>query len=106
MLRMWAIRERETNNYLPALTKNHKRGHSFQIPCDATHHQPRFFLTRLSAECALRAWLRGEFHTTITGGRSYFGEDEYKEYTEVKPVPDRKREKMELVEFELHEIER
>lgn len=66
---------------------------------------PRWFTDRESAERALTSWLQGEHVVHRKFGVSYFGDDESEEYAVKTRKPERKRELMEIVAFDLTEVE-
>lgn len=105
MIQLFAIRLKGTEDYLPALPVRRKHGYSFTVPTSATKEMPRWFTDRDSAERALTSWLQGEHNVKRSHSTSYFGEVEADEYAVVVRKPDRKRELMEIVAFDLAEVE-
>jgi hypothetical protein len=106
MTTVYAIRERNTDRYLPAMkmigssSRVRHRGFSFTDPVSG--QAPRLFYTKQSARNALTAWLQGTWKTeTVRSG--FYGEDT-DVYTVPTKVEGRKRELMEIVEFNLVKV--
>ena len=103
MKSMWAIRHKPSNHYLPSPKGHSGRGGSFVDPVDPDVTLPRLFPTERSAKAALTAWLKGKHEGDYD--REY-NEWTGKSYTVcvgyvVVPVPNRKRQDMEVVEIVL-----
>jgi hypothetical protein len=98
----YAIREKGTQKYLPAMKNGRIRMRGFSNTDPVEGVPPRLFPTKRSAENALIAWLQGswEMHQTRSG---WYGEG-VDIYPEPTPVRERMREKMEIVVFVLNEI--
>jgi len=97
MKSMWAIRHKPTNHYLPSPKGHSGRGGSFVDPVDPKETHPRLFPSERAAKAALTSWLKGKHEG------EWEWDDMYKYcvgYT-VVPVPNRKREDMEIVEIVL-----
>ena len=103
MMKVYAIRERGTEKYLPGLKRGRMRtrGFSFTEPIEGEF--PRLFPTKRSAENALTAWLQGQWEMKISRS-GMWGEDE-NDYPEPTVVEGRKRELMEVVKFTLNGLE-
>ncbi len=99
---LYAIRRKGTDKYLPVRERQY--GHSFSEPTSIEEAQPRLFFTDKSVKAALTSWLQGEHRKTRSGGYSYSGEYDYEEFIDVIPKKDRKRENMEIVEFNAIEV--
>lgn len=102
MKSMWAIRHKPTNHYLPSPKGHSGRGGSFVDPVDPAVTLPRLFPTERSAKAALTSWLKGKHEGKWDWDDSEWG-GMYKYcigYT-IVPVPNRKREDMEVVEIVL-----
>ena len=101
MFEVWAIREKGTEKYLPAMKRGRicVRGFTSTEPTEGV--PPRLFPTKRSVENALTAWLQGqwEMHQIQSG---WYDED-VDTYPEPKAVEGRKRELMEIVKFNLTE---
>lgn len=98
-MRLYAIRHKPTGNYL--LQRNRLRGGSAEEPLPWTDKRhPRFFPNPTNAKKALTAWLAGRWKDVYS--RPYYGDLEY-DGPEPVPVPERRREDMEIVEFLLAE---
>lgn len=102
MKSMWAIRHKPTNHYLPSPKGHSGRGGSFVDPVDPDVTLPRLFPTERSAKAALTCWLKGK-HVGKYGwdGSEYGGMYKYCIGYTIVPVPNRKREDMEVVEIVL-----
>jgi hypothetical protein len=89
-MNLYAIRHIPTNNYLPSRL-GRARGYTFDEPQPMGKMIPRLFTSERNARMALRAWLRGEHkpYWDVDGGTAGVGE--------IKPVPSRKAEEMEVV---------
>jgi hypothetical protein len=99
-MKAFAIRDKNTKLYLTA-----KRGSfTFDEPKQGT---PRLHLTKRSAQNTLTTWLLGyvDWHTTPTSydpfNGDYDGGEVIRQYTKKE---HRKRENMEIVEFDLVEV--
>lgn len=98
-MKTWAIRVKNTELYLPTA----RNSHSYSEPTNIKY--PRFHKSKRGAQNALIAWLQGHWIQKTTGGYTWFGEPDFETATFVnEEVPDRKRENMEIVEFELKEL--
>lgn len=99
---VWAIRHRPTETYMPQLS-NGKRYTYVEVD-QFSPSKPRIFLSHRRAAAALTAWLAGEWKGTKIY-QDHNGElDVFGPAPPDSPPPDRKREDMELVEFNLTEI--
>ena len=97
-MKAFAVRQKSTGHFIPILKRGYKRGGSHSEP--TPDQPPRIFPSRLSAKSFLGNWLRG-IH------ENYFRIDHNGEEdcgVSVKPQPHRKKEDMEIVEFDLVEI--
>jgi hypothetical protein len=91
----YVIREKGTENYMPTRWR-YRRGHSFSEPQPyGGDFGPRIFPTWKSAHNALCAWAQGHWEHSISRATSFF--DEYDEFTIVKKVEGRSKDKMEIV---------
>ena len=93
-MKIYTIRLKGTNKYLPA-----RRGRGFSNDEPEVTGNPRVFTSYVSARNALSQWLLG-VHKCSRGQDGY----EYYEETVIVPQPHRKREHMEIVEYEAREI--
>ena len=102
MKSMWAIRHKPTNHYLPSPKGHSGRGGSFVDPVDPDVTLPRLFPTERSAKAALTCWLKGKHEGKYDWDDSEWG-GMYKYCIGyiIVPVPNRKREDMEVVEIVL-----
>lgn len=88
-IKMWAIRDWRTNEYLPPPRGRGGRGGSFEEPITPSPlNPPRLFSSERAARIALNSWLKGQFHCTRN--------DDYEIIT-IKPVPGRNAANMEIV---------
>jgi hypothetical protein len=100
-MKTWAIRLKETDKYLPVS----RGGNSYVEPTSSTISYPRLHKSKRGAQNALTAWLQGHWIQKTTGGYSYFGEPDFETETFAnKKIESRKRENMEIVEFDLIEV--
>jgi len=97
-MKVYALRDKNTKLYLP--WGKHARNNSREN--FTTSDKPRIFNTKKSASNARTAWLAGIWR--MTGGYiNYTGE--YDSSLEPRPVTGRIKENIEIVTFELIEIE-
>ena len=98
---IYAIRHKPTGHFLPA-RKSNRRGFSFDEPLPSGGALgPRVFYSKQSAMNALTAWLQGKFKADTT--YSYEGEADYA--ITVDPQPHRVRSDMEIVTYQMIEVE-
>ena len=102
--KLYAIRKKGTDLYLPEPIGRMGRGGSHTEPIHMDTGVIRTFTTMRSANAALTQWLRGK-HLPVMGGE-YLDEYNsrwitYQEGTEVIPQPERKRDEMEIVTIHL-----
>lgn len=93
IIKVWAIRDKTREMFLPHYKST--RGYSFSEPISV--NRPRLFFSRRSATAALAAWLRG-YHVPLKDN------DGYGTFTygyKIEKCEGRKKENMEIVEFEL-----
>ncbi len=99
IIRFWAIRHAPTGHYLPEPAGRMGRGGSHVEPVAVSDaDRARLFPSKIAASRALGAWLRGKVHHS-SGYDSFSGE--YWETNELRPVPSRKRDEMDIVEIEV-----
>lgn len=98
-MKVWAIRHKPTGGYLPRGEFRTIKGGSLVEP--TLDKPPRLFQSFRAAKSALGHWLRGKYVS-----KSYidFPTGEYEYQLNVIPQPHRKREEMEIVEFNLVEV--
>lgn len=89
----YVIRHKPSGGFLPEVRK----GYTFSEPSTRECDVPRLFATKGGAKRALTWWLCGITSVTKTGGMWGFGEPEYDEAWNLKKMPDRKVEDMEVV---------
>lgn len=93
MKTMFAIRQKSTGFYLPAMEKS---GHSFREPVDCSEGKmdsPRLHISYLCARRALIAWLLGIHHPMWEDACRYVGSIEKQEHRDAAD--------MEIVEINL-----
>ncbi len=90
MIELWVIRHKPTGGFLPE-PKYSKRGRGGALYEPSTTDKPRLFRTERGAKNALTAWLQGKWHWTLTSWEDGEGS------LDIKPVPSRLREEMEIV---------
>lgn len=111
ILKAWAIRHKPTGKMMPKFDTRTGNGASFWCPegggmSPGKNPVVRLFKSKLAASRSLQQWLRGT-HDAVKeweyddGG--YGGRYEVTIGTEVTPAPSRKKEDMEIVEFNLVE---
>lgn len=93
---LYAIRHIPTGFYLPDTRRGTSRSFVEPMDPDAPYFIPRLFSSRNRAEKALTSWLQGRHIVEWEDGCSYVGQ--------IRHVPSRKREEMEIVKFKLKEI--
>lgn len=96
---VFAIRQKSTGMFIPGLEKGRRYGGSYQEPTN--QRVPRLFYDSKTAKNFLVQWLLGH-HKKTSKQSGEFGEDVMQTIT-IIPQPHRKREDMEIVEFELVE---
>lgn len=111
ILKAWAIRHKPTGNFMPKYETSTGNGASFWEPTGgglSPSKRPaiRLFKSHLAASRSLQQWLRGTHHAVKkweSDGEGYGGSYEVTVGTEVRHDPFRKKEDMEIVEFNLVE---
>lgn len=96
---LFAIRHKPTGNYLPRPLGREGRGGSHLEPVEpigTKETRPRFFETERAAKIFLATWLKGKV-VHLSDFDSYTGD--YWESLDVVPVPSRKADEMEIVEY-------
>lgn len=86
---VYAIREKATGKYIPNLRAGTKGGTHLEFE---ETRKPRLFPSEGSARSFIGNWLQGKMSNNHDGKR------------EITPVPSRKRENIEIVEFEMIEV--
>jgi len=87
--RGFVIRHKPSGKYIPNIKPGNRRGGSMVEPEDPEKQAPRFFTSKISAECYLSQWCRGK-HVCH---RDYDGD----ETIEIIPQPHRNKADMEIV---------
>lgn len=98
-MNVYAIRHKPSGQFIEDLPPGQRRGGSH---CEVGPGKPRILPTLKSAQVTLRNWLQGKFHAN-RGNDGMTGEF-YEEIT-VTPQPHRIASDMEIVKFELVEVE-
>ena len=97
-MKAYAVRQKSTGWFIPILKRGYKRGGSHSEP--TADQPPRIFPSKLSARSFLGNWLQGihenDFHIDWNGNEEGG--------IKVTPQPHRKKEDMEIVEFNLVEV--
>lgn len=94
---LYAIRHKPSGNFLPDRPKGWRYGHTYTEPTPIGETIPRLFAKPGHAKLALRHWLAGH-HTARYSSSSWEIPNILDEVDiEVKPVPSRKAEDMEIV---------
>lgn len=97
MTKVYAVRQKSTGLFIPILERGRRRGGSWLEP--TADRPPRIFPSKLSATSFLGNWLRGIFKNNY-----YQTEEGPEPYLSVEKQEHRKKEDMEIVEFELIEV--
>lgn len=98
MFKAYAVRHKPSGLFIPRLETGKRRGGSHLEP--SNEREPRLFFNRISVRAFLSNWLQGkmEMHNYQDWN------SEHDCYTKVIPQPHRKKEDMEIVEFDLVEV--
>lgn len=97
-MKAYAVRHKPSGMFIPRLETGKRRGGSHLEP--SNDREPRLFFNRLSARAFLSNWLQGIMKADYTV--DYNGNEDYS--IKVIPQPHRKKEDMEIVEFDLIEV--
>ena len=96
-MKAYAVRHKPSGKFIPRLETGKRRGGSHLEP--SSEREPRLFFNRLAARAFLSNWLQGIFKQS-----NYQGYDgDYIDTLQVIPQPHRKKDEMEIVEFDLVE---
>jgi hypothetical protein len=96
-MKAYAVRQKSTGYFIPILKRGFKRGGSHSEPTNDS--PPRIFPSALSARSFLGNWLQGIFENDYS--LDYNGNEDFS--LRVTPQPHRKKNDMEIVEFDLVE---
>lgn len=96
-MKAYAVRHKPSGLFIPRLETGKRRGGSYLEPSD--EREPRLFFNKLSARAFLSNWLQGIFKSSYY--TNYDGESE--PTLDLIKQPHRKKEEMEIVEFDLIE---
>jgi hypothetical protein len=96
-LTMWAIRERNTLNYMPVLPRGWRAGASHTEPTPVTQKAPRLFTSKRGASIALAAWRAGHWSVDYGPRRSGLDDVDYDPIIEIDSVPERATANLEVV---------
>jgi hypothetical protein len=98
-MKVYAVRQKSTGLFIPRLETGKRRGGSWLEP--SNEREPRIFHSRLAARAFLGNWLQGIFknerHENWEGG-------DVEIYAIPVKQPHRKKEDMEIVEFDCVEV--
>jgi hypothetical protein len=95
-MKVYAVRQKSTGLFIPKLEVGKRRGGSYLEPSDV--RPPRIFHSAAAAKAFLSNWLQGHFKN------SYYQDETGSELCiEVVKQPHRKKEDMEIVEFQCFE---
>lgn len=104
MKTFFAIRKRGTDLWM--LRRRSGRGYTNDAPQTiGMKDAPRLFVSRRGAILAISAWAEGVWARSAGRGGDMFGEDDYDD-VKVTARPERRKEDLEIVEFELREVSR
>lgn len=95
-MKVYCIRQKSTGLFIPRLKNGQRRGGSHLEP--SNEREPRVFHNAIAARAFLSSWLKGIFENTALYDDD--GPD-----VKCTPQPHRKKDDMEIVEFECAEIE-
>ena len=98
-MKVYAVRQKSTGLFIPRLETGKRRGGSFLEP--SNEREPRFFHNRAAAQAFLSNWLQGIFKTHRT---TDWETGDTEPELEIVPQLHRKKEDMEIVEFECIEV--
>lgn len=97
-MKAYAVRHKPSGLFIPRLETGRQRGGSHLEP--SADREARLFFNQISARAFLSNWLRGK--------HEYYSEQDYEgnfdDYVRVVVQPHRKKEEMEIVEFDLVEV--
>ncbi len=97
-MKAYAVRHKPSGMFIPRLETGKRRGGSFLEPTN--EREPRLFFNKLSARAFLSNWLQGTFQNYSTMNYEGYEDGGLK----VTPQPHRKKDEMEIVEFDLIEV--
>lgn len=92
----YGIRHKPTGFFMPHPTGRNGNGSSFWEPTEQAD-EPRLIRSVHAAKCVITQWLRGHHNPEF----DYEDGWKYTVGTDVKPMPHRKREDMEIVEIQI-----
>lgn len=95
----FALRHKPSGQFIPEPTTSTGRGGSHVEPGPGW---PKLFKTEGAVKGYLTVWLKGK-QTRSYGYDMHTGDDW--EHVNLEPIPSRKREEMEIVVFELKEVQ-
>lgn len=96
-IQMYAVREVGTGLYFPERQRG-RIGYTFLDPEMIGPNQlPRLFSTISGAKVAIAAWRKGAWHKHRGVSHNYWGDEDYEEWFEIKPVEYRKDVELEIV---------
>ena len=99
MIKAYAVRHKPSGLFIPRLETGKRRGGSRLEP--SNEREPRLFFNKISVRAFLSNWLQGKME--LHSYQDYEGTNDT--YTKVIPQPHRKKEDMEIVEFDLIEVQ-
>lgn len=98
-MKVYVVRQKSTRLFIPRLETGKRRGGSHLEP--SNKREPRIFHSALAARAFLGNWLQGKFENdTYIDSTTGFMEGTLK----ITPQPHRKKEDMEIVEFDCLEV--
>jgi hypothetical protein len=92
-MKVYAVRHIPSGLFIPRLKTGYRRGGSHLEP--SNEREPRIFHNYRAASAFLCSWVQGVHFTSC--------DIDSDPHTDVKPVPSRKKDEMEIVEFNLVE---
>lgn len=97
-MKAYAVRHKPSGLFIPRLETGKRRGGSHLEP--SAEREARLFFNQISARAFLSNWLRGKFENHS----SQNWDGDYDDYVRVIAQPHRRKEEMEIVEFDLVEV--
>ena len=99
-MKLFFIQHRGTKLYFPAPQGRAGRGGSF-TEATSKGDDARIFMSARSAKIFLRAWVKGEYHCSRSGGQTWDGDYDYDEDVTIKPISSRNLNDYEIIEKEI-----
>ena len=98
-MKVYAVRQKSTGLFIPRLETGKRRGGSWLEP--SNEREPRFFHNKKAAQSFLGNWLQGIFKNE---NHSDYESGIVETYAVPEKQPHRKKEDMEIIEFDCIEV--